>query len=142
MKIMSVDYGDARTGIAACDREERLASPVCVIAEKAFTKTAEKTAAKARELGAELIVVGCPRNMNGTSGPRAEKSQMFADKLRALTDVPVELWDERCTTMSAAVYLNITDTRGAKRRGVIDAEAASIILEDYLSYRKNTGARG
>lgn len=140
MRIMGVDYGDARTGIAVCDKSGLLASPVCVISQKVFQRIIDETAAKAAELGAELIVVGCPKNMNGTLGPRAEKSRLFADKLGELTGLPVKLWDERCTTLSAGVYMDMTETHGKKRRKVIDAAAATIILQDYLDFLRNTGS--
>ena len=75
--------------------------------------------------------------MNGTIGERAELCRLFADGLQKLTNLPVELWDERCTTVSAHSYLNVTNTRGKKRKAVVDAVAATIILESYLGYRKN-----
>lgn len=139
MIIMSVDFGDARTGIAVCGKSEMIASPVCVIAEKDFDKCIEKTAALAKEQRAEHIVVGYPKNMNGTIGERAEKCSLFAEKLGTLTGCPVTLWDERNTTVSAHNALNITNTRGKKRKAVVDAVAATIILESFLAYRKNTG---
>ena len=137
MIIMSVDFGDARTGIAVCGKSEMMASPVCVIAEKDFDKCIEKTAACAQEQRAEMIVVGYPKNMNGTIGERAEKCSLFADRLGEMTGCPVQLWDERCTSVSAHQYLNVTNTRGKKRKAVIDAVAAVIILESYLGFRKN-----
>lgn len=136
---MSVDFGDARTGIAVCGKSEMIASPVCVISEKDFDKCIEKTAALAKEQRAEHIVVGYPKNMNGTIGERAEKCSLFAEKLGILTGCPVTLWDERNTTVSAHSALNITNTRGKKRKAVVDAVAATIILESFLAYRKNTG---
>jgi putative Holliday junction resolvase len=138
MRIMAVDFGDARTGIAVCDPAGMMASPLCVISETNIRHTLQKTAELAKQQGTELIVVGYPKNMNGSLGPRAEKSQMFADELGRLTGVGVKLWDERCTTMSAAVFMNMTDTRGKKRKATIDAAAATIILQDYLDYLKNT----
>ena len=84
-------------------------------------------------------MVGYPKNMNGTIGERAEKCQLFSEELAKLTDCPVKLWDERCTTVSAHIYLNATNTRGKKRKAVVDAVAAVIILESYLAYRKNSG---
>lgn len=138
MIIMSVDFGDSRTGIAVCDKSELLASPVCVIAEKDFDECIKKTAQKAIELKAEEVVVGYPKNMNNTIGERAEKCQLFSEELAKLIDCPVRLWDERCTTVSAHNYLNVTNTRGKKRKAVVDAVAATIILESYLGYRKNT----
>lgn len=138
MKIMSVDLGDSRTGLAICDKSEFLASPLCVIEEKNFEKCIEKVAAAAKENSAEEVVVGYPKNMNNTIGERAEKCQIFADKLSELVDVPVKLWDERSTTVSAHYYLNQTNTRGKKRKAVVDAVAATIILESYIGYRKNS----
>lgn len=138
MIIMSVDFGDSRTGIAVCDKNEFLASPVCVISEKDFDECIRKTAEKAVELKAQEIVVGYPKNMNNTIGERAEKCQLFSEKLAEITKCSVKLWDERCTTVSAHNYLNVTNTRGKKRKAVVDAVAATIILESYLGYRKNT----
>jgi len=137
MKIMSVDFGDARTGLAMCDKTEFLASPIGVIHEKRFEHAIEKTAAAALENRAEAIIVGLPLNMNGSEGPRAELCREFAAKLGELVSVPIKMWDERQTTVSAAGYLNETDTRGKKRKAVIDAVAAVIILESYLQWRKN-----
>lgn len=139
MRILGVDFGDARTGIAVSDPDGLLASPVCVIKETSINKIIEKTADFAGEYSVGQIVVGYPKNMNGTIGERAEKSRRFANKLESATGVPVKLWDERCTTMSAAVYMNATDTRGRKRKNTIDAAAATIILQDYLDYLKNVG---
>ena len=112
---MGVDFGDARTGLAICDKGEMLASPVCVVSEKDFTQCQEKVAALAKEHRAELLVVGYPKNMNGTVGERAELCQKFGDGLKEMTGIPVVMWDERCTTVSAHSYLNVTNTRGKKR---------------------------
>lgn len=136
MRIMSVDLGDARTGIAICDQMELLASPVEVIAEKDRDVLLEKVKAHAVNNRAELIVVGYPKNMDGSIGERATKSSEFADRLTELTNLPVKLWDERQTTITATNYLNITNTRGKKRKSIIDAVAACVILESYLNYRK------
>ena len=89
------------------------------------------------ELGAELIVVGLPKNMDGSEGFRAQECKEIAEKIKEATQKEIVLWDERCTTVSAHTALNYTDTRGKKRKNVVDAVAAVIILEDYLSYRKN-----
>ncbi len=137
MRIMSVDFGDARTGLAMCDITEFLASPIGVIHEKRFEHAIEKVAAAANEHGAEAIIVGLPLNMNGSEGPRAELCREFAAKLGELVSVPIRMWDERQTTVSAAGYLNETDTRGKKRKAIIDAVAAVIILDSYLQWRKN-----
>ena len=139
MIIMSVDLGDARTGIAVCGKSELIASPVTVIAEKDFEECIKKTAALAKEQRAQEVVVGLPKNMDGTVGARAEKCQLFAEKLAELNDCSVKLWDERNTTVSAHNALNVTNTRGKKRKAVVDAVAATIILESYLEFRRNTG---
>lgn len=136
MKILAVDFGDARTGLAVSDQTEFLASPVCVMQEKDFIRCAEKVAAKAKELKAELLVVGYPKNMNNSIGARAQKCAAFGEILHQLTGREVIMWDERCTTVSAHYYLNQTNTRGKKRKSVIDAVAAVIILENYLDYRR------
>ena len=137
MIILGVDFGDARTGLAICDKGEMLASPIGVISEHDFDRCMENVADAAKEHRAQMIVVGFPKNMNGTIGERAELCRLFADGLQKLTNLPVELWDERCTTVSAHSYLNVTNTRGKKRKAVVDAVAATIILESYLVYRKN-----
>lgn len=137
MKIMAVDYGDARTGLAVCDRTEFLASPIGVIHDYNFESTINKVAIAITEYDVKMVVVGHPLNMNGSAGERAEKCELFAEKLKELTDVPVILWDERSTTVSAHQILNNTNTRGQKRKDVVDAVAATIILESYLEYRKN-----
>lgn len=138
MKIMAVDFGDARTGLAMCDKTEFLASPIGVIHEKRFEHAVEKVAAAAIEHKAEAVIVGLPLNMNGSEGSRAELCREFASKLPDYgVTVPIRMWDERQTTVSAAGYLNQTDTRGKKRKEVIDAVAAVIILDSYLQWRKN-----
>lgn len=137
MKIMAVDYGDSRTGLAVCDKGEILASPLMIIAEKDFDRCIEKTAEQARLNRAERIVVGNPINMNGTLGPRSEKCCLFAEKLRELVDVEVVMWDERSSTVSAIGIMNENNIRGKKRKETLDAAAAAIILESYLAYRRN-----
>ena len=135
MIIMSVDYGDARTGIAICDSGEILASPVCTIHERNEAALIEKIAAVALERKAELIVVGLPKNMDSSEGERAQKSRNFAERLSERTGLPFEMYDERCTTVVSAVSLNFTNTRGKKRKAVIDSLAAVVILEDFLKKR-------
>lgn len=139
MRILCVDYGDARTGLAHCDKYESIASPTGTIFEWNAQKCLEKVAAKAKELESELIVVGLPVNMDGSQGERAQKCRDFADKLHALTDIETVLWDERVTTMQAINILNETNVRGKKRKEVIDTVAATLILESYMQYRKKKG---
>ena len=141
MKIMAVDFGDVRTGLAVCDRTEFLASPVGVIHEKEFYQTVNKVAAAVKEYDVKEVVVGYPKNMNGTVGDRAKKCETFVEMLQQIVDVPVKLWDERSTTVSAHEILNETNTRGKKRKAVVDAVAATIILENYLDYRRSQNAK-
>ena len=141
MKIMAVDFGDSRTGIAVCDKSEMLASPLTVITEYNFERCAEKVAELAKREKAELIVVGYPKNMNNTIGERAEKCQKFAELVGEISGIPTELWVARSTTVTAHNYLNETNVRGKKRKAVVDAVAATIILESYLGYRKNRACK-
>lgn len=137
MKIMAIDLGDARTGLAVCDETEFLASPVCVIHEYNKDKLIDKIIEQAKELNVKMFVVGLPKNMNATLGDRAELCAEFADKLRERSGIETVMRDERSTTVSAHKILNVTNTTGKKRKGVVDAVAAVIILQDYLDYRKN-----
>ncbi len=137
MVILSVDYGDKRTGIAVCDKLEMLASPVCVITEWNADALAEKIIEIAKEKKAEEIVVGLPKNMDGSSGFRADACKELGTKLSVLTEIPVNFWDERLTTVSAHKILSENNVRSKKRKSVVDAVAADIILQDYIDYRKN-----
>ena len=137
MKILAVDYGDTRTGLAISDRTEFLASPVGTITERNAERLAHKVAEAVKEQGAELIVVGLPINMNGTRGPRAEKCEEFAKMLGELVECPVEMWDERSTTVTAHNILNTTNVRGKARKAVVDTVAATIILEGFMAHRRN-----
>lgn len=136
MKIMAVDYGDARTGLAVCDRTEFLASPIGTIEEKNAQVLAMKVAHMAKQYEVGEIVVGLPVNMNGSRGPRAEKCENFANMLNELVEVPVNLWDERSTTVTANQILNQTNVRGKNRKAVVDTVAATVILEAYLDFRR------
>ena len=138
MIIMSVDLGKARTGIALSDKGEAFAFPKQVITEYNEEKLVAKIAAAAKEYGAELIVAGLPKNMDGSEGFRAEECRAVAAKIAEAANREVVLWDERCTTVSAHTVLNMNDTRGKKRKQTVDAVAAVMILEDYLSFRKNS----
>lgn len=136
MKILGVDLGLARTGVAVSDPMEMLASPVGTIADRNLDRVAQKVADIAKEHRAEHIVLGLPRNMDGSCGESAERSRAFGERLRELTGLDVTLWDERMTTVSAIGYLNQTNTRGAKRKAVVDTVAATIILQGYLDSRR------
>lgn len=135
---MSVDYGDVRTGVAVCDKNEMLASPVKVITETDRDVLSDDIAKEAVRLKAEMIVVGLPKNMDGSEGFRAEACREFASLLEEKTGIDVALYDERLTTVSAHNALNVTNTRGKKRKSVIDAVSAVMILEDYMRYRRNS----
>lgn len=141
MKILAVDLGKARTGLAVCDEGEILASPVAVITQYNREKLAQEVAAKARELAVGELVVGLPRNMDGSEGESAQGAREFAAVLGELTGLPVVLRDERLTTVTAHGYLNDTNTRGKKRKAVVDAVAAVVILEEYLPFRRRQRAR-
>ena len=136
MIIMSVDLGKARTGLALCDKTEFLASPYKVIFEKSPNRLPERVAEAAKEANAELVVVGLPKNMDGSEGESAKNARAFAESLSELTGLPVEMQDERGTTITAHSFLNDTNTRGKKRKNVVDEVAATIILQDYLDKRK------
>ena len=136
MIIMSVDLGHVRTGVAVCDPTELIASPVGTITERRDEVLVEKLAALAKEKRAEMLVVGLPRNMDGSCGESAQRCQALGEQLGAVTGLPVTFWDERLTTVSAIGFLNQTDTRGKKRKAVIDTVSAVIILEDFLQSRK------
>ena len=132
MIIMSVDRGKARTGIAYSDKSESFAFPHTVITEYNAERLLEKIKEAAITLKAEEIVVGLPRRTDGSLGDSAQECTLLAEKLREMLSVPVNLYDERFTTVSAHTALNYTDTRGKKRKEIIDAVAATMILEDYL----------
>ncbi|MCI6401973.1 MAG: Holliday junction resolvase RuvX [Candidatus Fimivicinus sp.] len=136
MVILSVDYGDVRTGIAVCDKLEMLASPVAVLTETYAPKLVDLIVAETQKCGAQEMILGLPRNMDGSEGFRAQKCREFATLLEAACGIPVRLWDERLTTVRAHQVLNQTNTRGKKRKAVVDAVSAVMILQDYIDYRK------
>lgn len=136
-KLLGVDFGDTRTGIAVSDISRFLATGIGYISPGGIEKTADKVAEIAVEQRAVAIVVGLPRNMDGSEGFRAERCREFAALLREKTGLPVAMMDERMTTMSASRYLNETNTRGSKRKGVIDTLSAQIILQNALDRLKH-----
>jgi putative Holliday junction resolvase len=137
MRILAVDLGRARTGLAVCDEREILASPLCVVEEWNRQKLLERVTEEAKRLGVGRIVVGLPRNMDGSEGESAQNARAFAQSLQEYSEIPVVMQDERGTTVTAHSYLNDTDTRGKKRKAVVDAVAATVILQDYLLLRRN-----
>lgn len=131
-RILGVDFGDTRTGLALSDPSRLLASGLETLSPGGMEKTAEAVAKVAKERDAAAVVVGLPKNMDGTEGFRAVRCREFAEKLSALTGLPVAMLDERLTTVSASRYLNETNTRGTARKGVIDTLSAQIILQNAL----------
>ena len=136
-RVLGVDFGEARTGLAVSDAERLLASGIGNIAGGGLEKTADAIVSAAGEQNAVAVVLGLPVNMNGTEGPRAERVRRLAELIteRAPT-LPVALMDERMTTMAASRFLNETNTRGKKRKGVIDTLSAQIILQNALDRMK------
>lgn len=137
MRILAVDYGDARTGLAVCDEGETLAKPLATVKGWDPRQVAEEIKKAAHKAGARRIVVGHPINMNGSLGPRSAICREFADTVREVCGLPVVLWDERNTTTTASYYLTDCGVWGQKRKELIDAVAATVILEGYLAWRRN-----
>lgn len=138
-RYLGVDYGDARTGLALSDISGLMAHGAGTVKSYRVEVVVEKIAALADEYDVATIVVGNPINMNGTYGPRSEAASRLAERLREATGRNVVLFDERCTTMLAHKILNETDTRGAKRKNVVDTLSAEIILQNYMDYIKQRG---
>ncbi len=132
MRVMSIDFGDSRTGIAISDEGGILASGIETIFEKNPKTVAKKAAQLAQKLNAQHIVVGMPKNMDGSIGFRGEKTLEFIERLKKYTDLEIATFDERLTTVSATLTLNEANIRGDKRKQVIDTVAAEIILQAYL----------
>lgn len=136
MKILAVDLGQVRTGIAISDISCILASPVCTIEEKNKENLAEKINKICVNERVSKIILGLPKNMDGSEGESAIQARDFGSLLQEKTNLPVIMWDERGTTITAHNYLNITDTKGKKRKKVVDTVAATIILQNYLDSQK------
>ncbi len=137
MRIIGIDFGDARVGIAASDETEFLATAICSLSVTGINDAARKCSAKIKELGGEKIVCGMPYNMNGSESFRAEKTRVFADKLAKESGLEIVFMDERLSTVEAYTYMNLTEFKSRKRRSVIDALSAQIILQSFLDQKKN-----
>jgi len=135
MRVMAIDYGDARTGVAVSDAAGILTGHTAVIQSRRPERTAEEIAKIARERQVDELVMGFPRNMDGTEGPRAELYRAFAALLEEETGMPVRLWDERRTTIEAHQILHASGKRMKAHKKDVDAVAASLILEGYLTWR-------
>lgn len=134
-RVMGIDYGDARTGIAISDLMCSLVGSTQVIHSKGRESTLDQICRIAREHGVTEIVMGLPKNMDGTEGPRAQLCREFSAMVAEATGLPVKLWDERRTTVEAHQILNDHNYHGKKRKNTVDAVAASLILEGYLAFR-------
>ena len=136
MKLMGIDYGDARIGVAMSD-------PLCIMAQgwgtvKQNGEASREIAELAKNSGVDRIVVGLPKNMDNTEGASAEKARAFAAELHELTNLPIAFWDERLTTVAAHGYLSELDVRGKKRKALVDTVSATLILEGYMQFLKRT----
>lgn len=137
MRIIGIDFGDARIGIATSDAGETLATAQGTIKVNGINDAVEKVSAKIKELGGQRIIIGMPKNMDGSLSFRADRTKRFADMLAEKTGLAVDFFDERLTTVEAMQYLNITDYKSGKRKSVIDTLSAQIILQAYLDSKKN-----
>ena len=136
-KYLGVDYGDVRTGLAECDISGMLASGICTVAEGGMRNTAVRVAKEAEARSCKKIVIGLPKNMDGTEGERAGVIRAFAEILSSLTDIPIDFYDERMSTMVAYRYLGATETFGKKRKDAVDTLSAEIILQGYIDKERN-----
>ena len=139
LRIMAVDYGDARTGIAISDALNMMAGEAFVIKERHAEALADAICREAEKRGVGTLVVGHPKNMDGSAGPRAEKSSGLAELLREKSGLTVVLWDERRTTVDAHRILSDNNRHGRRRKETVDAVAASLILEGYLNSLRISG---
>ena len=135
MKVMGIDYGDARTGVAISDLLCSIVGQTTVVPSRNQTKLMDQLMTLIQENQVGEIVVGLPKNMDGSEGPRAELCRAFADQLKELSGLPVHMWDERRTTVEAHNILSEHNYHGKKRKNTVDAVAASLILEGYLAFR-------
>ncbi len=135
-RVLGVDYGDVRTGLAVSDPGRFLASGIATIKPGGMRRTAEAVAAEAEKQGATLIVIGLPKNMDGSEGFRAETVRAFAALLAEETEIPYVFCDERLSTVSAHRFLSMTDVGSKKRKAVVDTLSAEIILQGYLDASK------
>ena len=137
MRILAIDYGDAHTGAAVSDLTGLLAGYTEVIHTRKEAEVLRRLGELIREYGVEELVLGYPKNMDGTLGPRAEKAEALARSLEESFSLPVHLWDERRTTIDAHNILFSAGKNGKKRKKTVDAVAAALILEGYLTFRRS-----
>lgn len=137
MRILAIDYGDSRVGLAISDPLGFTAQGIKTVQNKGKKYLLEEISLVLKEYSPEKIVVGLPKNMDGTLGFRAEETYKFVENLKTIYDKEIEYLDERLTTVNASRILNETNTRGKKRKGVIDTVSACMILESYLGKMRN-----
>ena len=136
MKALSVDLGHVRTGIAVSDSMGMLASSLCVIEERNDDRLVKKICEIVKEQKAQIVVVGLPKNMDGTEGESAQRARKLAEEIAAQSSVPTHMQDERGTTITAHAFLSDSEVYGKKRKKKVDAVAASIILQNYLDSQR------
>lgn len=136
MRVMGIDYGDARVGVAVSDLLGLTAQGVGTVKNKGLNGLVEELKKLIDEYSPEAIVIGLPKNMDGSEGFRVEATNKFAERLKTVYDGKIDFIDERLTTMGASRYLNSTNTRGKKRKGIIDTVSACLILESWLAKNK------
>lgn len=138
-KYLGVDYGDVRTGLAECDISGMLASGIGTISEGGMRNTALRVAREAESRSCRKIVIGLPKNMDGSEGPRVDTVRAFAKILSELTEIPIDFYDERMSTMVAYRFLDGSGTYGKKRKGAIDTLSAEVILQNYIDRERSIG---
>ena len=136
-KYLGVDYGDKRTGLAECDVSGLIAGGIGTISEGGMRKTAQRVAEEAEKRSCKKIIIGLPKNMDGSEGPRADVIKAFGALLCELTEIPIDYYDERMTTMVAYRFLGETGTYGKKRKDTVDTLSAQIILQNYIDRERS-----
>ena len=131
-KYLGVDYGDKRTGLAECDISGLIAGGIGTISEGGMRKTAQRVAEEAEKRSCKKIIIGLPKNMDGSEGARADVIKAFGALLAEITEIPIDYYDERMTTMVAYRFLGETGTYGKKRKDTVDTLSAQIILQNYI----------
>ncbi len=137
MRVLGIDFGDSRTGYAVSDPLGFGVTTLDPFKSNGMRKVAEHTLALVKEYNAEKIVLGFPKNMDGSVGPRGEKTKALKKMLEEILDIPIILQDERLTTVSAHMLMNETNVRGEKRKSKVDSVSAAYILQAYLDSNKN-----
>ena len=138
-KYLGVDYGDVRTGLAECDISGMLASGIGTVSEGGMKNTAIRVAKEAEARSCKKIIIGLPKNMDGSEGERVDTVKAFAEILATLTDIPIDFYDERMSTMVAYRFLDGSGTFGKRRKGVIDTLSAEVILQNYIDRERALG---